>query len=144
MLLEIRRIINVLFWSAVFTAVFPALGAGVAQAQQSQASGGFVDSATGAGLRPRLSAGEIQAFLPQRGNFTFPAPYGTTGARLTNASDCGGKDCVNYTGSSYWNNINNHSGRDTMLIFIGLESADLSRGRVMERVEGGGDKPFPS
>ena len=120
MLLEIRRIISLFVLSAVFTAIVPALGAGVAQAQ-SQATGGFVDSATGNGLRPRLSAGEIQAFMPQRGTFTFPAPYGTTGARLTNAGDCGGGDCVNYVGYSYWRNINNHVGSDTMLIVLGLD-----------------------
>jgi len=119
-LLEIRRIISLFVLSAVFTAIVPALGAGVAQAQ-SQATGGFVDSATGNGLRPRLSAGEIQAFMPQRGTFTFPAPYGTTGARLTNAGDCGGGDCVNYVGYSYWRNINNHVGSDTMLIVLGLD-----------------------
>ena len=120
MLLGVRRIISLFVLSAVFTAIVPALGAGVAQAQ-SQATGGFVDSATGAGMRPRLSAGEIQAFMPQRGTFTFPAPYGTTGVRLTNAGDCGGGDCVNYVGYSYWRNINNHVGSDTMLIVLGLD-----------------------
>ena len=59
--------------------------------------------------------------MPQRGTFTFPAPYGTTGVRLTNASDCGGGDCVNYVGYSYWRNINNHVGSDTMLIVLGLD-----------------------
>src|SRR6266545_6060423 len=80
-----------------------------------------MDSATSNGLRARLSAGEIQSFLPQRGTFTFPAPYGSTGIRLTNASDCGGADCVQPVGYSYWNNINNHVGSDTMLVFLGLE-----------------------
>ena len=84
-------------------------------------SGGFVDSSTGAGLRPKLSTGEIQTFMPQRGVFTFPSPYSTTGIRLTNASDCGGQDCVLSVGYSYWSNINNHVGSDTMLIFLGLE-----------------------
>ena len=63
--------------------------------------------------------------LPQRGPFTFPAPYNTVGARLTNAADCGGNDCVNYVGYSYWRNSNNHVGSDTMLIVITL---DRSRG----------------
>jgi hypothetical protein len=84
-------------------------------------SGGFVDSSTSAGLRPKLSAGEIQTFMPQRGVFTFPAPYSTTGIRLTNASDCAGQDCVLSVGYSYWSNINNHVGSDQMLIFLGLE-----------------------
>ena len=115
-----RRVPIILVVALVLTAIVPALGSGTAQAQ-SPATGGFVDSATAAGLRPRLSAGEIQSFMPQRGRFTFPAPYGTTGIRLTNATDCGGGDCVNYVGYSYWRNINNHVGSDTMLIMLGLD-----------------------
>ncbi len=82
---------------------------------------GFVDSATSAGLRPALSSGQTQTFLPTRGQFTFPSPYNTTGFRLTNGGDCGGADCVMPVGYSYWNNINNHAGSDTMLVFLGLE-----------------------
>jgi hypothetical protein len=59
--------------------------------------------------------------LPDRGAFTFPPPYNTTGFRLTNAGDCGGTDCVSAVGYSYWNNINNHAGSETMLIFLGLD-----------------------
>src|SRR5690606_36300254 len=33
---------------------------------------------------------------------------------------CGGADCVNDVGYSYWRNINNHVGQDSMLIFVGL------------------------
>ena len=93
----------------------------VVWAQQSSATGGFIDSSTGAGLRPTLSAGEIAAFMPSRGLFTFPSPYSTQGVRLTNAGDCGGQDCVLSVGYSYWSNINNHTGSDTMLVFLGLE-----------------------
>jgi hypothetical protein len=117
--MELGRVIRILCCSAAFTATVLPLDA-LAQ-QPARAPGGFVDSASGAGLRPRLSAGEIQTFLPQRGTFTFPSPYGTAGARLTNASDCGGGDCVNYVGYSYWSNINNHVGSDTMLIVLGLD-----------------------
>jgi hypothetical protein len=92
----------------------------VVRAQNGSAPGGFVESATGVGLRPTLSAAEISAFLPARGTFTFPSPYRTTGVRLSNASDCGGGDCVLPVGYSYWSNINNHAGSDTMLIFLGL------------------------
>ena len=68
-------------------AVFSFIGINLAGAQ---APGGLVESASGNGLRPRLSSGQIQSFMPQRGRFTFPAPYGTQGFRLTNAGDCGG------------------------------------------------------
>jgi hypothetical protein len=95
-------------------------GAGAAVAQGT-APGGFVESATSGGLRPRFSSGQVQNFLPDRGKFTFPAPYGTTGVRLTNGSDCGGQDCVSYVGYSYWSNMNNHVGSDTILVFLGLE-----------------------
>ena len=84
-------------------------------------SGGFVDSATSAGLRPVLSAGQSQALLPPRGAFTFPSPYNTTAFRITTGSDCQGSDCVFPVGYSYWNNINNHAGSDTMLVFLGLD-----------------------
>jgi hypothetical protein len=96
-------------------------GTGVAVAQQPDAApGGFIDPATGNGLRQRLSAGQIQTFLPERGAFTFPAPYATIGVRLTNGSDCNGGDCVRPVGYSYWSNINNHAGSDTLLVMIGL------------------------
>jgi hypothetical protein len=116
MLLVTRRILSI-----VCAAVF-VLGASqnIVWAQ-SKAAGGFMDSSTGAGLRPKLSAGEIGAFMPQRGTFTFPSPYSTGGIRLTNAGDCGGQDCVLSVGYSYWSNINNHVGSDTMLVFLGLE-----------------------
>jgi hypothetical protein len=93
----------------------------VVWAQQSSASGGFMDSSTSAGLRPKLSTGEIATFMPSRGVFTFPSPYASQGVRLTNANDCGGQDCVLSVGYSYWSNINNHTGSDSMLVFVGLE-----------------------
>ena len=85
------------------------------------AAGGFVDSATSAGLRSPLSSGQAQALLPSRGGFTFPAPYNTTAFRITTGTDCQGADCVSPVGYSYWNNINNHAGSDTMLVFLGLD-----------------------
>ena len=96
------------------------LTASLASAQNS-ATGGFVDPATSAGLRPTFSAGQSQALLPSRGAFTFPSPYNTSAFRLTTGSDCQGADCVSPVGYSYWNNINNHAGSDTMLVFLGLD-----------------------
>ena len=119
MLVGTRRIISVLCWLAFALATISTTE-GVVWAQ-TQPSGGLLDSATSNGFRPMLSAGEIQTFLPQRGTFTFPSPYSTTGVRLTNAGDCGGQDCVASVGYSYWNNTNNHVGSDTMLVFLGLE-----------------------
>ncbi|MET0164099.1 MAG: hypothetical protein ABW318_03730 [Vicinamibacterales bacterium] len=114
---ETRRFVTASIWLAFSVAASLSLGVCAVYAQ---GPGGFTESATGNALRPRLSAGEIQTFVPSRGRFTFPSPYGTTGIRLTNGSDCGGSDCVNYVGYSYWRNINNHAGSDTMLIFLGL------------------------
>src|SRR5262245_53064920 len=87
-----------------------------ARAQVSPAPGGFVEPATSTETRTR-----VVPPLPARGPFTFPAPYNSTGVRLTNASDCGGADCVRYVGYSYWRNINNHVGSNAMLIFLSLD-----------------------
>jgi hypothetical protein len=118
------------------------------------APGGFLASATDNGLRARLSSAEMLSFIPDRGRFNFPSPYNTEGARITNASDCGGQDCVHSVGYSYWANMNNHVGSNTILIFLGLErrlggggptlfSYDKTSGQV--RNEGalfGTDSPF--
>jgi hypothetical protein len=107
--------ISVLVWIVAFGFNVASLHA------QTTAPGGFMDSATSAGLRSQFSAAEMQTFLPDRGTFRFPSPYFTQGVRVTNASDCGGTDCVHAIGYSYWSNINNHVGSDTMLIVLGLE-----------------------
>lgn len=82
--------------------------------------GGWVEK-DGAGIRSRYATSQIQSFVPPtRGSFTFPAPYNTRGIRITDASDCGGADCVWYVGYSYWRNTNAHEGSNDMLIFLGL------------------------
>src|SRR5262249_23513019 len=84
--------------------------------------GGFVEKAASKTLRPRLTASQIASFVPSnRGKFRFPPPYNTEAIRITTAADCGGKDCISHVGYSYWMNINNHVGSDTMLIFLGLD-----------------------
>jgi hypothetical protein len=90
------------------------------QAQSSPAPGGFVEHVTTAVVRSTVT-GDLAGVMPARGAFRFPAPYHTTGIRLTSAEDCGGRDCVKPVGYSYWSNINNHTGSDTMLIFVGLD-----------------------
>src|SRR5687768_15172790 len=85
--------------------------------------GGFVEKGVTATVRSRLAPSQIRAFLPARGAFTFPAPYNTQGIRITNASDCNGGDCLYDVGYSYWRNINNHVGSNTMYIFLGLNKS---------------------
>lgn len=92
------------------------LAAGPAPAQ----TGGFTEPMSSSVTRPTLSPSQIQSFLPQRGKFTFPAPYNTEGVRVTNAGDCGGNDCVSYVGYSYWRNSNYHVNDDHMLVFFSL------------------------
>jgi hypothetical protein len=92
-------------------------------AAQSPATGGFVESATSTSVRSLLTASEIQGLLPARGAFVFPAPYLTQAVRITNATDCGGADCVDYVGYSYWRNMNNHAGSAAMYIFVTLDRA---------------------
>lgn len=81
--------------------------------------GGLRLSAADTSVRPRLSADQIRRFLPRRGLFTFPDPYGTTGIRITNEDD----GPVQPVGYSYWRNSNNHVGRDIMTVFLGLDYA---------------------
>jgi hypothetical protein len=84
--------------------------------------GGWIERA-GTAVRSRYSDSQIQSFVPPtRGPFNFPAPYRTRGVRITDASDCGGADCVWYVGYSYWRNTNAHVGSNEMLIFLGLDN----------------------
>jgi len=87
----------------------------------SAAPGGFVEKTNSTAVRPLLSATQIQSMLPARGAFVFPSPYNTQAARITNGADCGGTDCVKSVGYSYWHNMNNSAGSNTMLIFLGLD-----------------------
>jgi hypothetical protein len=92
-------------------------------------SGGFLEKAGSQTYRARFTASQLASFLPPggtRGTFTFPPPYNTAAVRLTDANDCaGGQDCLLPVGYSYWRNINNHVGSDTMYIVLGF---DRSRG----------------
>ncbi|HEY9420514.1 MAG TPA: hypothetical protein VIW92_03795, partial [Thermoanaerobaculia bacterium] len=98
------------------------------------ASGGFLEKSSSTAIRPELTPSQIQSFLPSRGAFTFSAPYNTRGIRLTNASDCGGNDCVNYVGYSYWRNINNHTGSADLYVFLGLSQGAGGTGPTLFRV----------
>jgi hypothetical protein len=85
--------------------------------------GGFIEATSSTQVRAKLSASQLQSLLPAAGGkFTFPAPYHSEAIRLTDANSCGGRDCVRYVGYSYWRNINNHVGQDSMLIVVGLDS----------------------
>lgn len=98
-------------------------------------SGGLRERATDTTVRPRLSRADIARLLPERGGFTFPAPYGTRAVRLTNASDCDDQDGVLPCGYAYWSQINNHRGEDSLLAFVGLERRLGGRGPTLYRVE---------
>src|SRR5688500_3979595 len=113
------------FFTAAFIAVFPAR-----LTAQGPAPGGFVEPATSTTARPLLTASQIQS-LPQRGPFTFPGPYNTLGVRITTGSDCGGVDCVTSVGYSYWRNMNNHVGSDTMYVFLTLARSDGAGGPTL-------------
>ena len=96
------------------------LAALAAHAASGTAPGGFIEKDGTSVSRATLTAAQIGNFLPSRGQFTFPAPYGTQGVRITNSSDCGGQDCLDMT-YSYWNNMSNSAGSDVMYILIGLD-----------------------
>lgn len=96
------------------------------------APGGFMENDDTAVVRPVPTPAQIQAFMPTRGQFTFPAPYNTEAVRITNSSDCsGGQDCVDYVGYPYWLNMNDDAGSDTILIFIGLDRARGGQGPTL-------------
>lgn len=91
-------------------------------AAQAQLLPGLLENPVANIVRPLLTRTGILNLLPERGKFVFPAPYNTSAVRLTSEADCNGLDCVNYIGYSYWNNINNHVGYDSMLIFVGMDA----------------------
>jgi len=105
--------------------------------------GGLMEKSGSPALRPRFTAAQIGQFLPAGGaigSFTFPAPYNTTGVRLTNASLCaGGVDCLWYVGYSYWRNINSHIGRAEMFIFLGTDPNRGGQGPILLRYDKGTD-----
>lgn len=95
--------------------------------------GGIVEQDQSGSGRAIPTANEIAGFVPDRGLFTFPDPWGTSGVRLTNDNDCGGtsSDCVESVGESHWRNINNHAGSDMMLIVLGLDKAEGGGGPTL-------------
>jgi hypothetical protein len=84
--------------------------------------GGFLESDDTSVARPNLTPTQIAQFMPSRGLFTFPAPYNTQGIRITNSSDCNGGDCLDLI-YSYWDNLNNSAGSNTLYILVGLDKA---------------------
>ena len=99
--------------------------------------GGFTEKAGSPARRARFTAAQIESFLPPAGAtgaFTFPAPYNTTGVRLTNASVCAeGSDCLWYSGYSYWRNTNNHVASADMYIFLGTDPNRGGSGPILLR-----------
>jgi hypothetical protein len=96
-----------------------------------QFPGGWVER-QGTATRSRYTDSQIQSFVrPTRGPFTFPSPYNTKAIRITDASDCGGQDCVAYVGYSYWRNTNAHEGSNDMLIFLGLSTVRGGSGMTL-------------
>jgi hypothetical protein len=107
-------------------------GTALASLAFAQAAGEKADSATGG---PPWTAAQIRSFLPARGKFTFPAPYGTPGVRLTNPSDCRGEDCVQPLAVGSGRSTNNHRGRDTMLAVLGLRGSGPTLFRYDKRTD---------
>jgi len=101
---------------------------------QAEVPGGWVEK-DASGVRMKYTSTQIQSFLPpMRGALTFPAPYATQGARLTDASDCvGGDDCLMPVGDAYWRNSNNHVGSDDMYIFLSFDRRKGGTGPTLFR-----------
>ncbi|HKQ59672.1 MAG TPA: LamG-like jellyroll fold domain-containing protein [Candidatus Polarisedimenticolaceae bacterium] len=119
-------------WCSCSTLAFTAA---TASAPAAIAPGGFLESQDSQVVRPTPTS-SLVSFMPARGPFTFPAPYLTRGARLTAAEDCaGGGDCVLPVGYSYWRNINNHVGSNSLLIFLGLSTQRGGSGPTLFRYD---------
>jgi hypothetical protein len=117
--------------AVVITLLLLATAVTVIAESSNRGSGGWVEQQATA-TRERFSASQIQSLIPPtRGPFTFPSPYNTQAVRITDASDCGGQDCVNMLGYPYWRNSNAHQGSDTMWIFIGLSTARGGNGPTL-------------
>jgi hypothetical protein len=100
-----------------------------------QFPGGWVEK-QGSSTRSRYTDSQIQSFVPPtRGPFRFPSPYNTRAVRITDASDCGGADCVAYVGYSYWRNTSAHEGSNTMWIFIGLKRSKGGAGPTLFQLD---------
>ncbi len=120
---------SILHLGAAALMAFAAFGVHAATSTQ-QAPGGFMENDTAPTARVALTAAKVSSFLPSRGSFSFPAPYGTQGVRVTNSSDCGGQDCLDMT-YNYWKNMSNSTGSDTMYVFIGLNKARGGQGPTL-------------
>src|SRR5262245_28307516 len=132
------KIFALLGWLLLFaTAIDPSTlsTSGAQSIGPDAAPGGFVESAVSTEVRPR-----VVPSLPDRGQFTFLAPYGTTGSRLTNETDCGGADCLWSVGYSYWRNINNHVGGATLLVFLTFDAARGGAGPTLFTYDKGTDQ----
>jgi hypothetical protein len=104
---------------ATYTLPAPKLGA-----QSGQAPGGFVELMSSSATRVPPNASQIDQFVPaSRGRFFFPAPYNTEAYRLTVPSDCGGSDCIQQEGYSFWRNINAHQGQPIVRFFIVFQNS---------------------
>ena len=91
---------------------------------------------SGRRTRPSWTAAQIRGFLALRAG-SGPWFSNTIGIRLTNASDCGGADCVVPVGVSS-RNINAHRERDTVLVFLRLRGSGptlLSYSKVTGQVK---------
>lgn len=77
--------------------------------------------------------------LPERGPFSFPAPWGTIGIRITNGNDMGGRDALWYCGYTYWRNMNAHQGQSHLKIFLGIDRNRGGGGPSLWTVDKGTD-----
>lgn len=82
--------------------------------------GGFTVHCSDTSTRDVIGRLGASVFLPStRGAFTFPAPWGTQGVRLTDGSD----GDVRPVGYSYWRRINAHRTRPELSILVGRRGA---------------------
>ena len=128
----VHRAVRVaVFATIAFHSPGPLLAQSASDSSSTIVPGGFIEKTNSTSVRPLLTSTQIQSLLPARGVFVFPPPYNTQGIRITNGTDCGGSDCLESVGYSYWSNMNNSAGSDTMLIFLGLSRSKGGSGPTL-------------
>ena len=97
------------------------------------AAGGFIEHVLATFDLAGVQRSYAHSFR-RTGEIHFPAPYNTEAFRITDASDCGGTDCVTPVGYSYWRNSNAHEGGNDMWIFLSLNSQKGGSGPTLFRL----------
>ncbi len=122
-------VVSVVTSALLYRPSTPAISSAVSQRVPSTSPITTQYAPSAAPVPSRSLATPLTTLIPNmKGSFVFPAPYNTQAVRITDASDCAGKDCVEYAGYSYWRNMNNSTGSSRLLMVVGLSNTHGGEG----------------